>query len=131
MKKSKIAIHSILCNAVQITRYQRLHFWTWIVLKVATKGKYKDTCLQCKGLVSTISNMVICIAEDIMLCYVFLLYLSIPTHMNKLNNPSINFNQYTKGENTGSINEWELMHTGIFIQSYLYLIYWLVATYVL
>lgn len=75
--------------------------------------------------------MAICIAEDIMLCYVFLLYLSIPTHMTKLNNTSINFDQYTKGENTGSISEWELMHTGIFIQSYVYFIYWVVAVHAL
>lgn len=126
MKKSKIAIHSILCNAVQITRYQRLHFWTWIVVKVATKGKYKDTCLQCKGLVSTISNMAICIAEYIMLCYVFSLYLSIPTHMNKLNNTPINFSQHKKGENTGNIliYEWELIHTDIFTQSYYQSCWW-------
>lgn len=55
--------------------------------------------------------MAICIAEDIMLCYVFLLYLSIPTHMNKLNNTPTNFNQHKKEENTGNtLSEWELMH---------------------
>lgn len=75
--------------------------------------------------------MAICIAEDIMLCYVFLLYLSIPTHMNKLNNRPINFNENKKGENIGNINEWKLMHTDIFIQSYVYLIYWVVAIHVL
>lgn len=75
--------------------------------------------------------MAICIAEDIMLCYVFLLFLSVPTHMNELNNTPINFNRYKKGENTENINEWELMPTDIFIQSYVYRIYWLVAMYVL
>lgn len=65
-----------------------------------------------------------------LLC-VFTLPINSYTHEQIQNH--INFKQYKKGESTGNklINEWELMHTDIFIQSYVYLIYCVVAIHVL